>query len=105
MAERVVRLSLTILSALAWKNRPVPVYTRGVTVVSLDDLYKTLLEADMAWDRELRRRWGRYAGKARYDMRGVLTPRLRALHNACSVANQIYLEALAASQEVPQPAA
>ncbi len=51
-------LSPTILAAVAWKNRAVPIYNSGVTIVSLDELYKALLKADMAWNRELRRRWG-----------------------------------------------
>jgi len=105
MGERVLPVCLTILSALAWKNRAVPVLNPGVTIVSLEDLYQALLKADMEWDRELRRRWGRYADKARYDMRGVLTPRLKALHDKCSAANQIYLEVLAASDEAVQRAA
>jgi hypothetical protein len=98
-------LSFTLLCALAWKNRALPILNSGVSIVSLEDLYNALLEADMAWNRELRRMWGRDADKARSDVRGVLTPRLRALHDECSSRNQIYMEALAASSEALRSAA
>jgi hypothetical protein len=73
--------------------------------VSLEEPYQALLKADMAWNRELRRRWGRNAKKARSDVRGVLTPRLRALHDECSAADQAYREALVASHEALRHAA
>jgi hypothetical protein len=46
-------------------------------------LYDAALSADHAWAEELRRTYGpAKAGDARYDRRGVATPRLAELHAA-----------------------
>ncbi len=39
------------------------------------------LDADQAWHQELVKHYGPRAGGARYDARGVATPRLRELHD------------------------
>lgn len=44
--------------------------------------YRAAVAADAAWSRELQRVYGKRAGDARYDKRGVATPELRRLHDA-----------------------
>ena len=43
-------------------------------------LYYEAMSADNAWQDELDRLFGKRAGDARYDQRGVSTPNLAALH-------------------------
>ena len=92
-------LSLSFLSALAWKNRARETHNTGVSIVSIDDLYEASLEADIAWNRELRRLWGRDAGRARSDERGVSTLHLREVQEKYAVANEAYMAALVADRE------
>lgn len=68
-------------------------------MVSLDDLYEDLVEADIAWNRELRSNWGPDTGKAKFDARSVATPLLRSLHEKRTAADEIYRDALAAGRE------
>jgi hypothetical protein len=54
-------------------------------IMTLTDgtLYNDALRADDAWQAELRRTYGPVkAADARYDRRGVATPRLAELHDA-----------------------
>lgn len=50
--------------------------------------YRAAVAADAAWSRELQRVYGKRAGDARYDKRGVATPELRRLHAAWVAAEQ-----------------
>lgn len=51
--------------------------------------YYTALAADAAWSAELQRVFGKRAGDARYDARGVSTPELKALYDAKRVADEV----------------
>jgi hypothetical protein len=42
--------------------------------------WPAFVAADHAWTAELHRVFGRNSGDARYDARGLSTPRLKALH-------------------------
>lgn len=48
----------------------------------LHELYYAAVAADQAWQKELQHVFRRRAGNARYDQRGVSTPKLRQLHAA-----------------------
>lgn len=46
----------------------------------MSPLWPAIVTADEAWTAELGRTFGRKAGDARYDRRGISTPQLKALH-------------------------
>lgn len=46
----------------------------------MHELYKLFGEADDAWSAELKKVFGKHAGDARYDNRGVSTDKLKALY-------------------------
>lgn len=94
--------SHSIFHAIAQMSRAIPVNNTGtgVTIVNIDELHQVSLNAGIEWSNELRRLLGKDAGKARYDERGVSTPRLRQLHDAHRAAQSAFLEAIAAAKEV-----
>ena len=53
-------------------------------------LYSKAMATDAAWSKELRLQFGKYAGDARYDSRGISTQKLRDLHNARTVAAEAW---------------
>ena len=65
----------------------------------MERLYQSALNADIAWSRELRRIYGRRAGDARYDHRGVSTPELRNLYAQKVTADNIWRAAMSASRK------
>lgn len=70
----------------------------GVKIVNLEELYQAALDAGVAWNRELRRLWGKEAARIRFDERSISTPRLRQLHDAYRAAEAVYKEALIAER-------
>ena len=62
---------------------------------TLTDAYYAAMDADRTWANELRTRYGRQAGDARYDARGVADVTLRRLAAAKRHADAIYLAACA----------
>jgi hypothetical protein len=61
--------------------------------LEMEQMYYAALAADSAWSAALERRFGGRAGNARYDKRGVSTPKLQQLHHNFRVANDAWLEA------------
>ena len=55
------------------------------------ELYKIAWAADEAWSVALQKTFGKKAGDARYDSRGVSTPELKALRDAKVAADAAYL--------------
>lgn len=55
---------------------------RERNVATKHTAYYKAQQADTAWQRELERVYGRSAGDARYDSRGISTPKLKKLHAA-----------------------
>jgi hypothetical protein len=84
--------SHSIFHAIAQTSHAISVNNTGteVTIVNLDELHQASINAGIAWSNELRRLWGKDAGKARYDERGVSTPRLRQLHDAYRAALAVF---------------
>jgi hypothetical protein len=72
---------------------------RTVDEAEMERLYQAALNDDIAWSRELRRIYGRRAGDARYDDRGVSTPELRELRTQKVESDKIWLAALRATRE------
>ena len=54
---------------------------------TISDLYSVAQRADDAWSKALQLAFGKQAGDARYDARGVSTPELKALNHAKKVAD------------------
>lgn len=68
--------------------------------LEMEQLYYAALAADSAWSAALQRCFGRKAGDARYDKRGVSTPELQQLHQNFRIANDAWLEAVRLSRAV-----
>lgn len=68
-------------------------------------LYYASQIADAAWDQELERVFGTSAGDARYDQRGVSSPKLRELHDAWHKAEDALHSATLAALAHPDPPA
>lgn len=60
----------------------------------MERLYYTAVAADQAWFRELTRVFGKRAGNARYDTRGISTAELEVLHQTFRAATGAWLDAV-----------
>lgn len=63
-------------------------------------LYYEAMDADNAWQDELDRQFGKCAGDARYDKRGISTPTLVALRDEFRRKLDIWMKAMKTRQEV-----
>lgn len=59
--------------------------------IKIHEAYRTAVAADEAWQRELEQAYGKCAGDARYDKRGVATPELARLHSEFVAVRAAYL--------------
>jgi hypothetical protein len=97
-------LNLSFFSSVAAKFRATPILnTHGVRIIDLDELFEASFAAECAWMDEVRRQWRRKAFQARFDERGVSTPRLRQLYEQFKAAEAVYQEASGAVAEPLTP--
>lgn len=97
-------LKFSFFSSVAAKFRATPVLnTHGLKIIDLDELFEASFAAECAWMDEVRHQWRNKAFQARFDERGVSTPRLRQLYEQFKAAEAVYEEANAAGAESLTP--